>query len=84
MLSLITKFFLQFLNPLGFVAFVLFVTLFLIKKKPKTAIWFVLNLSADRCCIGQPLLLDLFDPFNGMASHAQSESLPRGRHPAFC
>lgn len=42
MLSLITKFFLQFMNPLGFVAFVLFVTLFLIKKKPKTAIWFVL------------------------------------------
>lgn len=54
MLSLITKFFLQFLNPLGFVAFVLFVTLFLIKKKPKTAIWFVLICLLIIAVLGNP------------------------------
>ena len=41
MFSLIRDFFLQFLNPLAFVGVVLFITLFLIKKKPNTAIWFV-------------------------------------------
>jgi len=41
MFSIIRDFFLQFLNPLAFVGVVLFVSLFLIKKKPNTAIWFV-------------------------------------------
>lgn len=42
MLNIIGSFFLQFLKPLGFVVLLLFITLFLIKKKPKTAICFVL------------------------------------------
>ena len=41
MFSIIRDFFLQFFNPLAFVSVVLFVSLFLIKKKPNTAIWFV-------------------------------------------
>ncbi|NLB71249.1 MAG: YdcF family protein [Chloroflexi bacterium] len=42
MLHFIGTFFLQFIKPLGFIALLLFITLFLIRKKPKTAIWFVL------------------------------------------
>ena len=42
MFSIIQDFFLQFMNPLAFVSVVLFISLFLIKKKPKTAIWFVI------------------------------------------
>ncbi len=41
MFSIIRDFFLQLVNPLAFVSVVLFISLFLIKKKPKTAIWFV-------------------------------------------
>jgi uncharacterized SAM-binding protein YcdF (DUF218 family) len=42
MFNVIKAFLMQFANPLAFVGLVLFVTLFLIKKKPKTAIWFVI------------------------------------------
>lgn len=41
MLTVIKDFLIQFFNPLAFVGLVLFIALFLIKKKPKTAIWFV-------------------------------------------
>lgn len=41
MFSIIRDFFQQFINPLAFVGVVLFISLFLIKKKPNTAIWFV-------------------------------------------
>ena len=41
MFSVIRDFLQQFLNPLAFVGVVLFVSMFLIKKKPNTAIWFV-------------------------------------------
>lgn len=41
MWSIISNFFIQFLDPLALVAAVLFISLFLIKKHPKTAIWFV-------------------------------------------
>lgn len=41
MFNIIKSFLLQFFNPLAFVGLVLFISLFLIKKKPKTAIWFV-------------------------------------------
>lgn len=41
MFNTIKSFLLQFFNPLAFVGLVLFISLFLIKKKPKTAIWFV-------------------------------------------
>lgn len=42
MLNIIRDFFMQFFNPLAFVSLVLFVTLFLVNKKPKTAIWFLI------------------------------------------
>mgnify|MGYP007112908007 CR=1 FL=1 len=42
MLGLLISFLKQFLSPMGFAALLLFITLFLIKKHPKTAIWFVL------------------------------------------
>ena len=42
MLSIIRDFIMQFFNPLAFVGLVLFITLFLVKKKPKTAIWFLI------------------------------------------
>ena len=41
MLSTIRDFLLQFIDPLAFVGVVLFISLFLIIKKPKTAIWFL-------------------------------------------
>ena len=41
MFSIIRDFFLQLVNPLAFVSVVLFVSLFLIRKKPKTAVWFI-------------------------------------------
>lgn len=41
MFSIIRDFLLQFMNPLAFVGVVLFISLFLIKKSPNTAIWFV-------------------------------------------
>ncbi|MDD2521627.1 MAG: ElyC/SanA/YdcF family protein [Anaerolineaceae bacterium] len=41
MVSILRDFFIQLLNPLAFVSVVLFISLFLIKKKPNTAIWFV-------------------------------------------
>lgn len=41
MLSIIRDFIMQFFNPLAFVGLVLFITLFLVKKKPNTAIWFL-------------------------------------------
>ncbi|MEL7626892.1 MAG: ElyC/SanA/YdcF family protein [Anaerolineaceae bacterium] len=41
MVGVIRDFFVQFLNPLAFVSLVLFLSLFLIKSSPKTAIWFV-------------------------------------------
>ena len=42
MLSIIRDFIMQFFNPLAFVGLVLFITLFLVNKKPKTAIWFLI------------------------------------------
>ena len=42
MLSIIRDFIMQFFNPLAFVGLVLFITLFLVKKKPNTAIWFLI------------------------------------------
>lgn len=41
MLNVIVAFFMQFVNPLGFVGLILFITLFLVRKKPKTTIWFL-------------------------------------------
>lgn len=41
MLSIIQGIFLQFVNPLALVSVVLFLSLFLIMKKPKTAIWLI-------------------------------------------
>lgn len=41
MLSIIRDFIMQFFNPLALVGLVLFITLFLVKKKPNTAIWFL-------------------------------------------
>ena len=41
MLSIIRDFIMQFFNPLAFVGLVLFITLFMVKKKPNTAIWFL-------------------------------------------
>ena len=42
MSGLLIGFFKQFFLPLGFVALLLIITLFLIKKHPKTATWLVL------------------------------------------
>ena len=54
MLHFIGTFFLQFIKPLGFIALLLFITLFLIRKKPKTAIWFVLIYLIIVFVVGNP------------------------------
>lgn len=54
MFNIIRDFFLQFFNPLAFVSVVLFISLFLIKKKPNTAIWFVVICLVIIAVFGNP------------------------------
>ncbi|MGI6259140.1 MAG: YdcF family protein [Anaerolineaceae bacterium] len=54
MINIIKEFLLQFFNPLAFVGLVLFVSLFLIKKKAKTAIWFIAICLAIVTVFGNP------------------------------
>ncbi len=50
----------QFFMPLGFVALLLFITLFLIKKHPKTATWFVLICLVIVGVLGNPVFSTFF------------------------
>lgn len=50
----------QFFLPLGFVALLLFLTLFLIKKHPKTATWFVLIAFVIVAVLGNPIFSTFF------------------------
>lgn len=60
MSGLLITFFKQFFMPLGFVALLLFLTLFLIKKHPKTAIWFVLISLVIVGVLGNPIFSTFF------------------------
>jgi len=60
MSGLLVSFFIQFFMPLGFVALLLFFTLFLIKKHPKTAIWFVLISLVIVGVFGNPIFSSFF------------------------
>ena len=60
MMGLITGFLKQFFSPLGLVALLLFVTLFLIKKHTKTAIWFVLISVVIIGVLGNPIFATFF------------------------
>ena len=60
MSGMIIGFFKQFFMPLGFVALLLFLTLFLIKKHPKTAIWFVLICLVVVGVFGNPIFSTFF------------------------
>lgn len=60
MVAVLIGFFRQFLNPLGFVALLLFITLFLIKKHPKTAIWFVIVSLLVVGVLGNPIFSTFF------------------------
>ncbi len=60
MTGLLISFFKQFFMPLGFVALLLFFTLFLIKKHPKTATWFVLICVVIVGLFGNPIFSTFF------------------------
>ena len=60
MAALFINFLKQFLTPLGFVALLLFFTLFLIKKHPKTAVWFVLICIVIVGVFGNPIFSTFF------------------------
>ena len=60
MSGLLINFFKQFLTPLGFVALLLFFTLFLIKNHPKTATWFVLICVVIVGVFGNPIFSTFF------------------------
>lgn len=60
MSGLLISFFKQFFMPLGFVALLLFLTLFLINYHPKAAIWFVLISLVIVGVLGNPIFSTFF------------------------
>ena len=58
--GLLIIFFKQFFSPLGFVALLLFFTLFLIEEHPKTATWFVLICVVLVGVFGNPIFSTFF------------------------